>query len=817
MGRSTFSVAFYVRKTRTNKHGESAIVVRVTVDGMRADTAAKKMINPKLWDTARGKAPERNPYTKAGCGFPKNHFLISICFLYICQILSSQKHSNIFAEKIRQLREDKQLLQRQISAALEMDNALYCKIERGDRIARREQVIKLAALLDTDKEELLKLWLADKVYDIVGEEDTANDVLNIVARNIVDYTPQKSIMNLQSLLLHEERLMQKAISSKYSEVSTARVQETINVDLSDTERGIAYKTHHELISSLIYTYLAEKGVREETCRKYFECDNETDLSLITNIETTSIPTFCEELHIAFLNSKFEYQKGRILRLKSKNNLIEKGAVYTKPNIVKEIIETTIDNYANNNADLSKISILDFACGTGRFYENIISTLTAKYGFSADQAILKHTFAIDIDPIAVNVTRLKAIHSLSEITEERINKISKNILLRNALIRNGMFSEENSLSENDFAGLHNGRFDIVVSNPPYLVLKINKDKEQGELSAKIQKQVSYFRNSGIYHYSIEGMLNYYQLSIEAILSMTKSNGEIGIICPTSLFADISATKLRKYLLLKHKLRGIKYFAEKEPLFENVTQATNIFFLQKSGITTSIEVEESGNSFHVELALVKQLFPDKMEIPFITEMEWTVLKKISDKNKLKQIPSVRNRRGELDLTLYKSYITNKKTPFRLVRGNMISENGIKDINDEFVEETFVQLKSSDFIKNDFRRKRLVCQQIANAGLKRRLKFVFCDETDILGNSCNYLSGDRSILLKLNLILNSGLLNWRFKITSTNNHINNYELDELPIVDLQLIDENFCYQSQMELDEYVGEIYGLEKDELQFILQR
>jgi hypothetical protein len=64
MERFTFSVAFYIRKTRTNKHGESVIVVRVTVDGMRADASARKMINPKLWDTARGKAYERTPYAK---------------------------------------------------------------------------------------------------------------------------------------------------------------------------------------------------------------------------------------------------------------------------------------------------------------------------------------------------------------------------------------------------------------------------------------------------------------------------------------------------------------------------------------------------------------------------------------------------------------------------------------------------------------------------------------------------------------------------------------------------------------------------------
>ena len=91
----------------------------------------------------------------------------------------------LFAEKIRQLREEKQLLQRQVSAALEMDNALYCKIERGDRIAKREQVVKLANLFQVDSKELLVLWLADKINaTVVEEKELALDALNIVAQKI---------------------------------------------------------------------------------------------------------------------------------------------------------------------------------------------------------------------------------------------------------------------------------------------------------------------------------------------------------------------------------------------------------------------------------------------------------------------------------------------------------------------------------------------------------------------------------------------------------------------------------------------------------
>ncbi|MDD4437357.1 MAG: helix-turn-helix transcriptional regulator [Tissierellia bacterium] len=91
----------------------------------------------------------------------------------------------LFAEKIRQLREEKQLLQRQVSAALEMDNALYCKIERGDRIAKREQVVKLAKLFEVDSDTLLSLWLADKLFAVISDEnELAGEAINIVLEQI---------------------------------------------------------------------------------------------------------------------------------------------------------------------------------------------------------------------------------------------------------------------------------------------------------------------------------------------------------------------------------------------------------------------------------------------------------------------------------------------------------------------------------------------------------------------------------------------------------------------------------------------------------
>ena len=149
-------------------------------------------------------------------------------------------------------------------------------------------------------------------------------------------------------------------------------------------------------------------------------------------------------------------------------------------------------------------------------------------------------------------------------------------------------------------------------------------------------------------------------------------------------------------------------------------------------------------------------------------------------------------------------------------MIAEDHIEDVNHEYVKSEFLETRSAEFLKCDFGRRRLVCQQVSNMGVSRRLRFVYCEENDILGNSCNYISAEEIVLKKMYILLNSSLLNWRFKVTSSNNHINNYEIDDLPVVDLDRVDESFTYSSQEELDRYVGELYGLTPEEINWIVR-
>jgi len=91
----------------------------------------------------------------------------------------------IFGKKIKELREERGLVQRQLSAALEIDTPMYSKIERGERKAKRSQIPIMAQMFEVDEKELLTIWLADKVLDTVeGEEEVKHEAVAYAQREM---------------------------------------------------------------------------------------------------------------------------------------------------------------------------------------------------------------------------------------------------------------------------------------------------------------------------------------------------------------------------------------------------------------------------------------------------------------------------------------------------------------------------------------------------------------------------------------------------------------------------------------------------------
>jgi transcriptional regulator with XRE-family HTH domain len=90
----------------------------------------------------------------------------------------------MLGQKIKELREAKGLVQRQIAAELDVDTAYVSKIESNEKPLSRNHLRKLALLLDISEAELLTIWLADKILKTIGNEQCKSEALHLALKNI---------------------------------------------------------------------------------------------------------------------------------------------------------------------------------------------------------------------------------------------------------------------------------------------------------------------------------------------------------------------------------------------------------------------------------------------------------------------------------------------------------------------------------------------------------------------------------------------------------------------------------------------------------
>jgi transcriptional regulator with XRE-family HTH domain len=87
-------------------------------------------------------------------------------------------------EKIRELREANGLLLRQIAAELEVDPSLLSKIERGDKRPTRDQVVHLSKIFKMKEEDLLIIYLSDRVVYELRDEQFALKAMQVAEKKI---------------------------------------------------------------------------------------------------------------------------------------------------------------------------------------------------------------------------------------------------------------------------------------------------------------------------------------------------------------------------------------------------------------------------------------------------------------------------------------------------------------------------------------------------------------------------------------------------------------------------------------------------------
>jgi DNA-cytosine methyltransferase len=357
----------------------------------------------------------------------------------------------------------------------------------------------------------------------------------------------------------------------------------------------------------------------------------------------------------------------------------------------------------------------------------------------------------------------------------------------------------------------GGFDFIFLNPPYGRLKVHRsdftdgetlsrfsgrelDRELINAKKHFDSLSQYFRKSGDYTLSCEGELDWHRIMIERALRLLKQGGRIGFIVPSTILADIRSTPLRRYLLKNCVVEEIYYLPETAGLFATVNQSTCIFVTRKTaGLSEPIAMIKAENAEGllgtqpkmISTEIISTLDPNTLPIPVIDEQEYPILKKMYQYARVGSIAKLENMRGELDLTSHKCYISDNVEDILLIRGDNIERFVCRHVSESRkatrVRPVFLEDTRSFQRNSHLRCNRIVGRQCSYLGKKRRLSFSIVVSNSVVSNSCNYLVSydlnDFPLVYLLGL-LNSSLIEWRFRVTNSNNHVSNHEIDQLPL---------------------------------------
>ena len=100
---------------------------------------------------------------------------------------------------LKNAREQKGLKTREVAQLLGIDQALISKFESGSRKPTREQVQKLASLLEIDLETIMVVWLKEKILYEIGQDEFALKALQ-VAEEEIKYQSKVSKKKLSTTL-----------------------------------------------------------------------------------------------------------------------------------------------------------------------------------------------------------------------------------------------------------------------------------------------------------------------------------------------------------------------------------------------------------------------------------------------------------------------------------------------------------------------------------------------------------------------------------------------------------------------------------------
>lgn len=522
------------------------------------------------------------------------------------------------------------------------------------------------------------------------------------------------------------------------------------------------------------------------------------------------------------SKKFENQLNAVYRKST-------GSYYTSIVLAKDMVDDLLLKTEVNHLENKRF--LEPCVGSGVFVFAYLSALLEK-GFSINQMqkVISNLYCSDVNLGALKFFETKLSDYCNKILGVNLDEDYFTEHLSTGLLYDLTQKDINYIDIFHTFPKIKEKFDIVITNPPYKNLKAESNKYKNEKQLKDDKNTYSFITKDAkkhFKYSLSGTQNLYKLFVEDIIATyTNENALISLLIPNTLLSDKSCQSLRDYILQNHKIHIVKQIPENNP-YVDAKQSLCTMLIQKGERTQHFDLVKNIFEKNQEKVPVDanslSLYTSNRNISAITGDDYDLLRQLKKYPSIKDLNFIHNMRGELDLSLNKEYISNQKTDFKLLRGRNIGYYSLKETNlsDYIAPAFYAKTQKSAFISKP----RLACQQISNMNKKRRIVFAYVSENYILGNSCNFISVTENNvgidLYNLLGILNSSLINWFFKLTSSNNHVSNHEINNFPIPInskklneiSRLIKEYFITKNEDILaivDKLVYEAYNLKKQE-------
>lgn len=316
------------------------------------------------------------------------------------------------------------------------------------------------------------------------------------------------------------------------------------------------------------------------------------------------------------------------------------------------------------------------------------------------------------------------------------------------------------------------FDCIIGNPPYMQVKKG-----------LYSSIFYPFSGG----KDIGKQNTYKVFIELGFNLTKQKGLISPITQSSIMCDCSAQFTRELLLKYCQIHYFVEFNKKQKLFSNVIQGVCIleFLKDRPNKEHAFKIAINNTQIQMNQIQYEQIKQDEIlkffplyEIPLIKSGEMEIIRKIKTDKILFRDLLEKSLQGNINTIHLKDIQDQKETNGRIYKGANCHRYFL-DTQYLFAKDN--QITQQIFEKNYYQNI-IVTQNITGTSDPYRIHANLIEVKNqemLFLNTCNlsYCKEQEHAKFLVGL-LNSRLLDWLFRKTSTNNHVNLYELETLPI---------------------------------------